>query len=106
MAALVIGGFLGALIGHVVRDTDSGPRNGFADGRNGQMEPPYGDATARCRWNPVSGQGRGQMPMGPRGVDPDGDDWTGEARTRASCPTASTPSTPSTPTTTPAVAGT
>ena len=70
VAALVIGGFLGALIGHVVRDTDSGGRNGFADGRSGQMGP-YGD--------------RDQMPMEPRGQ------WPGSG---ARCPWARVASTP------------
>ena len=103
VAALVIGGFLGALIGHVVRDTDSGPRNGFAGGRNGQMDR---DDDGQMPMEPGRGQGRGQMPMGPRGVDPDGDDWTGGGQDQGQLPDGVTPSTPSTPTTTPAVAGT
>ena len=35
VAALVIGGFLGALIAHVARDTDSGPRTGFPTAATG-----------------------------------------------------------------------
>jgi hypothetical protein len=118
VAALVIGGFLGALIGHVVRDTDSGGRTGFADGSNGQMGPSGGQGQmpvdprgggqgqGQMPMDPRGG-GQGQMPMDPRGVDPDGDDWTGGGQGQLpDGVTPSTPSTPSTPTTTPATSGT
>ena len=56
IAALVIGGLLGALITNVVGDGGSNQRIGFSDGRGAQM----------------GGNAEGQGKMGPRGVDPDG----------------------------------
>ena len=76
IAALVIGAFLGALIAHVAGDTGSNQRTGIADSRSGQMGP---------------NGGQGEMPMRPRGVDPDGN---GGTNGRRQAPGRSAPSTP------------
>lgn len=115
MAALVIGGLIGAIAANVLHDDGGRTTTGFGSGRSGQV-PPGLQGNGQNGQNDPRGvdpdgddwQG-GQVPGGrgrldPRGVDPDGDDRQGGGQVPGGQGT--TPSTPTTATTAPAVAGT